>query len=233
MPRDLRNGLLLPLCDALLLRFPSLYETKLVTYESILKQAVDEPSGIDELLAQMAMVLNVEGDIIECGCWRCGSSVIMANYLRTKQVNKKILACDSFEGFDRAELEREQKAGLTTAPSNAFSFASYSYVQKKIAALRLQDIVVPIKGYFQDTLPTLSGPFCLALIDCDLRDSSLYSAETIWPNLSSRGRILFDDYSDNYMFYGPKQGVDMFVQKYQAEISEHGLLNRLYYVCKA
>jgi hypothetical protein len=104
-------------------------------------------------------------------------------------------------------------------------------VQKKIAALGFQNVVIPIKGYFQDTLPNLSGPFCLALIDCDLKDSLVYSAETIWPNLLSRGCILFDDYLDAE-FRGAKQGVDIFVEKHQAEISEHGLLNRLYYVRK-
>jgi len=179
----------------------------------------------------MATVLNVEGDIIECGSSRCGASIIMAKYLQTHWVNKKILACDSFEGFDRVELKREQKAGLTTATSKSFTSTSYQYVQKKIAALGFQNVVIPIKGYFQDTLPNLSGPFCLALIDCDLKDSLVYSAETIWPNLLSRGCILFDDYLDAE-FRGAKQGVDIFVEKHQAEISEHGLLNRLYYVRK-
>lgn len=41
-----------------------------------------------------------------------------------------------------------------------------------------------IKGYFQDTLPNIVGPFCLVFIDCDLRDSLVYAAETLWPLLS-------------------------------------------------
>lgn len=215
------------LLNTLLLHFPSLYRTKLVFYETNLRAG----GGIDELLAQLAMVLDVEGEIIECGSSRCGASILMAQYLRSRRINKKILACDSYEGFDRAELEREQKDGLTTATSSAFTSTSYQYVQKKIAALGLQNTITPIKGYFQDSLPNIPGPFCLALIDCDLRDSLLYSAEAIWPKLSSGGRILFDDYID-VEFRGAKQGVDIFVEKHQAEISEHGLLNRLYYACK-
>jgi hypothetical protein len=216
------------LLNSLLLHFPSLYRTKLVLYET----NISAGGGIDELLAQLAAVLDVEGEIIECGSSRCGASIIMANYLRTQQANKKILACDSYEGFDQSELKREQDAGLTTLRDTMFTSTSYKYVQKKIAALRLKDTVIPIKGYFQDSLPNIAGPFCMALIDCDLRDSLVYAAETIWPNLSSGGRILFDDYLDP-VFRGAKQGVDIFVEKYQAEISEHGLLNRLYYACKA
>ena len=215
------------LLNAVLLWFPFLYRTKFVFYETNLRAA----GGVDELLAQMETILDVEGDIIECGSSRCGASIIMANYLRKQKINKKILACDSYEGFDRSELKREQKAGLTTVTSSAFTSTSYRYVQKKIVALEFQDTVIPRKGYFQDSLPNISGPFCLALIDCDLRDSLVYSAETIWPNLSSGGRILFDDYLSPD-FRGAKQGVDFFVEKHSAEILEHGQLNRLYYVCK-
>jgi hypothetical protein len=215
------------LLNAVLLQFPFLYRTKLVFYETNLQSE----GGIDELLAQMAIVLDVEGNIIECGSSRCGTSIIMAHYLRTKHVNKKILACDSFEGFDQDELKREQKAELTTATSNSFTSTSYQYVQKKIVALGFQDTVIPIKGYFQDTLPKIAGSFCLALIDCDLKDSLVYSAETIWPKLLSRGCLLFDDYL-HPEFRGAKQGVDIFVKKHRAEISEHGLLNRLYYLRK-
>ncbi len=213
--------------NTMLLRFPFLYRTKLVFYETNFLGSGE----IDELLAQVGTVLDIEGDIIECGSSRCGTSVIMANYLRSRHVSKKILACDSFEGFDRAELNRERKAGLTSAPSDSFTSTSYEYVKKKIAVLGLQEQVIPIKGYFQDVLPNITGPFCLALIDCDLKDSLIYSAETIWPHLSSGGRILFDDYL-HPDFKGAKLGVDNFVDKHRAEISEHGLLSCLYYVCK-
>jgi hypothetical protein len=215
------------LLNTVLLQFPILYRTRLVFYETNLITA----GGIDKLLAQMATVLRVKGDIIECGSSRCGASIIMAKYLRAQRVNKKILACDSIEGFDRVELKREQKAGLSTATNKSFTSTSYQYVQKKIAALGFQNAVIPIKGYFQDTLPNLSDPFCMALINCDLKDSLVYSAEVIWPNLSNEGCILFDGYLSSD-FKGAKQGVNIFLEKYQTEISEHGLLNRLYYVRK-
>ena len=89
-----------------LLIFPFLYRTKLVNYETDL----EENHGIDDLLQQLNMVLNLEGDIIECGSSRCGTSIIIANYLRSKQVySKMIYACDSFEGFDRYELRQERE----------------------------------------------------------------------------------------------------------------------------
>ncbi len=224
----LKHAIPLALLNMLLLRFPSLYRTKLVFYETNLQAN----GGIDELLDQLSTVLDVEGDIVECGCSRCGASVIMAHYLQIQQVDKKILACDSYEGFDLIELENERKDGRTTAHKNSFTSTSYEYVQKKIATLGFQNVVLPIKGYFQDSLPKINGPFCMALIDCDLKDSLVYSAETIWPKLSSGGRLLFDDYLES-QFKGAKQGVEIFLEKHGHEIAEHGLLHRLYYVCKA
>jgi hypothetical protein len=144
---------------------------------------------------------------------------------------KLVFACDSYEGFDTVELARERAVGLTAVTPRAFTSTSYTYVQRKIAALGLEGIVIPIRGYFQDTLPTLNGPFCLALIDCDLRDSLIFAASTIWPRLSPGGRLLFDDYADPG-FKGARQGIDLFVEQHQLEIADHGLLGRFYFATR-
>lgn len=215
------------LLNNLLLTFPALYQTNIVYYETNLRQN----QGIEELLAQLNLVLDRAGDIIECGSSRCGASVIMAKQLQSKQVHKIIYACDSFEGFDRLELEKERKASLTEAPDSAFTSTSYEYVKKKVEKLGVDHIVVPIKGFFQETLPHLKANFCFALIDCDLKDSIIYTAEMIWPNLVSGGRMVFDDYTaEDYR--AARLGIDFFINKYQHEIAEHGLMNRLYYACK-
>jgi len=97
----------------ILLTFPLLYKTKFVHYESHL--AFD--NKIEGFLEEFDKVSGIEGDIIECGSARCGTSVIMANHIRKKRINKKIYACDSFQGFDK----EEQKSDLTTSSSDAFT----------------------------------------------------------------------------------------------------------------
>jgi hypothetical protein len=214
-----------PILNSVLLTFPFLYRTKLIKYETNLE------SGIDELLAQLGMVIKLDGSIIECGSTYCGTSIIMAGYARSIHASKVIYAYDSFEGFDCAELEKERKAGLVNASDKAFTITSYEYVKRKIKRLGFEGVVVPVKGYFEQTLPNITGKFCFALIDCDLRDSIVYCAERIWPDLNSGGRIVIDDYTDEG-WKGARLGVDFFTNKYRDEISEHGLLNRLYFVCK-
>jgi hypothetical protein len=177
------------------------------------------------------MVLGLEGNIIECGSARCGASIIMAYHLRARGCTKSVYACDSFEGFDHAELRRERASGLTTASEKSFTSTSYRYVQTKLAKLGVNGVVLPVKGFFQTTLPCISSEFCCALVDCDFRDSVIYCAETIWPHLVSGGRILFDDYTSED-FRGARLGIDDFIEKYENEIEEHGLLNHLYLVKK-
>ncbi len=214
------------LLNEILLQFPFLYQTNLVYYETNFLQ-----SEINELLHQLKCVLDHSGDVVECGSSRCGASIIMANFLRRNGVQKTIYALDSFVGMNSIELEQERKAGLTTASDTAFSSTSYAYVQKKIEKLGVEKVVIPVRGFFQDTLPHIESTMCFALIDCVLQDSVVYCAETIWPHLISGGRLVFDDYTSQE-FQGAKLGIDFFVNKYMDQFSEHGLANNLYSVCK-
>jgi len=209
--------------NSFLLTFPSLYKTKFINYESNL--ALD--NKIEKFLEQLDKVIEIEGNIIECGSARCGTSIIMANYLRKKGIKKKIYACDSFQGFDR----KEHQSDLTTSSLNSFTKISYEYITKKINKLGFSDMIFPIKGFFEETLPKLQSKFCFSLIDCDLEKSLIFSAEHVWKNLSKNGIIVFDDYTA-VKFQGAKKGIDFFVKKYENEIMEHGLKKWLYIVKK-
>lgn len=210
-----------------LLSFPALYRTSLVKYESNLVMN----NGLKDLHRALEKAVQLPGDVIECGSSRCGTSIIIAEYLRARGVRKSVYALDSFVGFPLEELHRERDKGWNSAPDSAFTSTSWEYVNKKIAALGYADTVVPVKGFFQDTLRALRGPFCLALIDCDLRDSLMFCARELWPRLVDSGTMLFDDYLSP-VHRGARLGVDQFVQEYGSEIAAHKLLNRLYRVDK-
>jgi predicted O-methyltransferase YrrM len=209
-----------------LLRFPALYRLRLVNFESNLDAA-----AVEVLLDELGQTFDLPGDIVECGVSRGGASVLMARCLQRAGVAKRIYACDSFQGFDRAELARERSAGLATSPEDAFTSTSLAYVQAKLRALGVGDVVVPVPGYFQDTLGELDVKPAFAFVDCDLRDSLVYCAETLWPRLPPGGRMVFDDYlADGWS--GARLGIDAFVAEHQDEIASHGLRGSLYCVEK-
>jgi hypothetical protein len=209
-----------------LLAFPALYRMSFINFETNLP-----PEGVADLCAQLDLALGLDGDIIECGSSRCGGSIIMAERLRTQQVDKQIYACDSFQGFDPEELRREKLNGLTDTPDDAFTSTSYDYVRAKIARLGHADRICLVRGYFQETLPHLDATFCMALIDCDLKDSLLYCARTLWPRLVSGGRMLFDDYA-SMEYQGARHGILEFVEAQAPEIASHGPLDSLYVAVK-
>src|ERR1044071_3176173 len=93
-----RTRPLLPMStlNSILLRFPFIYRMDFVKYESGLRTN----RGLDDVLSQLNNVRNIEGEIIECGSDRCGTSAIMAQYLNSIGVEKKIYALDVFgDGF--------------------------------------------------------------------------------------------------------------------------------------
>ncbi len=210
----------------LLLSLPFLYKTKFINYESYL----DEYS-IKELLDCINKLKDLPGNIIECGCARYGTTSILGNYLKLNGIEKKIFALDSFTGFDPKELLRERQLGLTNFSSKFFTYSSYEYVVKKIQKLELSAQITPIGGFFKDTLPNLDSKFCMGFIDCDLRESTTFVTEKIWPQLTSGGQLFFDDYYDEEI-KGVKLAVDDFVKNHHNEIEEHGIQKRLYHIKK-
>jgi len=214
------------LINNIFLMFPFIYKTDLINYET-----GTNPTQVNDLKEAINHTKNLKGEIIECGSNRCGTSSILGMHLKLKNINKKIYALDSFTGFDLEELQNERAAGLTTMPFGCYLNNSYNYVVKKIKKIKLTNFVIPIKGYFEETLPKLDMNFCFAFIDCDLGESIKFSAENIWPKLSSNGIIYVHDY-DHPVFQNVKPHVDKFVIDHNNEIKESYPIDGMYMIVK-
>jgi hypothetical protein len=214
------------LLNNLLLSFPQFYHTSWVNYESNLPRP-----ALEDLQQSLRRATRLPGDVIECGSSRCGTSILMARWLRQWGVTKTIYACDSFTGFDRAELRRERTAGWSHEADDAYTSTSYAYVSRKVRVLGYANMVRPVQGYLQQTLPGLAGPFCFALVDCDLRDSMLFAARCLFDKLVPGGWIAFDDYACEAL-KGARLAVDEFVREYASHLATVGLRRHLYLVRK-
>ena len=215
------------LLNNLLLSFPFLYKPKFINYESY-----SDEDGIRDLIGGLNMTRNLPGNIIECGCARCGTGVILAKYLEINHIDKKYYALDAFQGFKEEELEREKDRGFTKASSDSFTYNSYNYVLKKISKLGLSERLFVINGYFEETLAKIDSRFCMGLIDCDLSETITYVAETIWPRLVNDGFLFFDDYGFEN-FKGVTHAVDKFVQAHNRQIGYQGKSGRLFLIKKS
>ena len=214
------------LINNIFLTFPFIYKTNLINYET-----GTNPTQANNLKEAINHTKNLKGEIIECGSNRCGTTSILAMHLKKNNINKKIYALDSFTGFDLEELQNERDLELTTMPLNHYLNNSYNYVIKKIKKIGLTDFVIPIKGYFEETLPKLNMKFCFVFIDCDLGESIKFSAENLWPKLSSNGIIYVHDY-DHPALQNVKPYVDKFVIDHNNEIKESYPIDGMYFIRK-
>ena len=203
---------------------------RFLNYESVI-----DKTGLQDLCELLDLTVTLRGDIVECGSDRCGTSVIMANYVRSHGVKRTIYACDTFEGFLPEELGREKELGRTDVPESTFAFPlQYEYVRKKLVRLGLDGLVVPVRGSFQETFPDFVAarkPLSFVLVDCDLEESMLFCARTLWPLLEPGGVMAFDDYKVE-KFKGARVAVDRFVAPAPKGLASHGLMRRLYYTRK-
>jgi len=175
--------------DRALLTFPQLYPA--VRYESQLTSA--QLAILRSVLAERR-----PGNVIECGVYRAGTTVLLAQELKRMGLSKRIYALDSFAGFER-EIEDEIERGLVpNAGRSAFTTNSVDYVQRKIRALGVDDVIQVVPGFFEQTLPGIADTFCLALIDCDLEKSTEYCLEYLWARVVDGGAVVVDDYQNPF-----------------------------------
>jgi len=226
------NAVPLNWLEKILLMFPSLYKLPLIEYESQLL-----PEHRNAIINKINDILQhgIDGDIIECGTARCGTTAIISNFLKEHGSEKHLYACDSFGGFIPQELQKEQTLGRTRATEGAFTKNSYEYVSAKMKALDCNNVTL-VKGFFQDTLPNLveNKRFSFAFIDCDLADSMLFVMEQVWPKLSSGGIMLCDDYKVDKSG-GVYNAMSKFLERHKSEIAAHGprtSTGKIYFVNK-
>lgn len=173
--------------DRLLLAFPQLYPA--LRYESQLSPAQLQ-------ILRGLLLTGLPGNIIECGVYRGGTTVLLARILSEHHLAKKIYALDSFGGF-AGEIDDEIKRGLVVeAGRTAFRANSADYVRRKLAVLEVADRIEIVPGFFEDTLSTIDDRFCLALIDCDLEQSIAFCLEHLWDRVVDGGHVVVDDYAN-------------------------------------
>jgi O-methyltransferase len=161
-------------------------------------------------LVQRTLDEGVAGDYIETGVWRGGCCILMKAVLAANaDVERKVFVADSFEGLpppkpklfsaDRNDQHHTFKELAVSQAAVAQHFEKYGLLDERI---------VFVKGFFQDTLPKLdAGPFALLRLDGDMYESTIVALENLYPKLSPGGYIIIDDYG---AVEGCKKAVDEF-----------------------
>jgi tetratricopeptide (TPR) repeat protein len=145
------------------------------------------PGYFDSLLPLLQNSLLLPGDLIECGVYKGGATTEFARVI--EGTGKVIHACDTYEGMpepsEHDNYHRKGHFGDTSLVSCATRW--------EVAGVR--DRIVPHKGLFQETFPSMSeNRYCFALLDSDFYVSQMQALEHVYPRMSPGGWVVVDDY---------------------------------------
>lgn len=162
-----------------------------------------------EYVAEMIDEDRVQGSVAELGVFRgCFSSLI-----NQKFPGRKLYLFDTFDGFDKEELERETKKGRSDD-----MFARYhadTSVERMLGNLPSPGQCRVCKGLFPKSITgdAAAETYAFVSIDVDFEDSIYEGLRFFYPRLNDGGVIFLHDYNSAFL-----SGVKISVKRYEREL---------------
>jgi len=148
-------------------------------------------------LAEQVIEEGIAGDFLEAGVWRGGACIYMRGILDAHaETGRKVFVADSFAGLPEPDPDRyPADAGDPHHTIKELS-VPLEEVKKNFAQYGLlDDRVVFLNGWFEDTLP--SAPIkelALLRLDGDMYSSTTQTLEALYSKVSMNGFIIIEDY---------------------------------------
>lgn len=134
------------------------------------------PENIDTLVQLVQSVESIKGDIVECGSYKCGSTIAMA-----ASTSKYIFGFDTFEGLPYSDGGFE-------------NFADVDF-DEVLRAIHPYTNIVLFKGKHEETVGKFTPrPISMLFMDSDYYQSHLICLKHFVPMLTDGGKIVFHDY---------------------------------------
>lgn len=174
---------------------------------------------------------DIQGDFVECGVWRGGSSMVIAKTLKMlNKQDRKIYLYDTFEGMPEPSLkdtkirnsEDPKKIWETEKKKGGWCAVSLEEVRKNLQTTNYtSENLIFIKGMVEDTIPKTSPEkIALLRLDTDFYNSTYHEFVNLYPKLEKGGVLIIDDYGS---WKGSREATD----QYFLEKNLHPLLHRV------
>lgn len=137
----------------------------------------------------------VPGDFIEAGVWKGGAGLLLRACQEAYGCADRITyLADSFQGLPKPDADRYPVDAGDQHHTYAHLVIDLPRVKELIDSFALSSVVY-VKGWFEDTLHKLLGPFALIRLDGDMYGSTIQSLDALYPKLSPGGWVIIDDYA--------------------------------------
>ena len=182
---------------------------------------------------------SIAGDLAECGIWRGGSCMMMAQtLLASGDRDRRILMYDTYEGHPQPDPERdidlwgnsgyeEWRRQTSEGQVKGWGCASLKEVRENMQTTGYPDDKLEyVKGMVEETVPVhIPERLALLRLDTDWYKSTRVALVYLYPKLVTGGVLVIDDYGH---YRGQRQAVD----EYFAAAGGRPLLHRIDYSCR-
>ena len=218
--------------------FPEDIPNRLVeTYKKVQPYTMTSPERIFSLCEAVKYVhaADIEGDIVECGVWKGGSMMAVAEtLLNINDLSRNLYLFDTFEGMTPPTEHDVDIAGVTAESllertdkindESVWCYASLEIVKNAVNSVGYPNEKIHfVKGMVEQTIP-FAAPDKIALLrlDTDWYESTKHEMEHLFPRLSKGGVLIIDDYGH---WKGARKAIDEYIKDHGIKI----LLNRIDY----
>lgn len=175
----------------------------------------------------------IEGAIVECGVWRGGSMMVVAQtLLDLSKLNYDLYLFDTFDGMSPPTHEDRTFSGTAAAdvlersPRGSNVWARSPIEQTRSALYSIgypKERIHFVAGRVEDTIPA-RAPERIALLrlDTDWYESTRHELIHLFPRLITGGVIIIDDYGH---WQGARKATDQYLTEHHIPL----LLNRIDY----
>jgi predicted O-methyltransferase YrrM len=176
----------------------------------------------------------VPGDIVECGVWRGGSSMLAAlALLEAGDDERALYLYDTFAGMSEPGERDVTVSGASARPEwrqaqrgevNEWCYSPLEEVERNLRSTGIDPARLHfVEGKVEDTIPaTAPEQIAVLRLDTDWYESTWHELTHLYPRLSPGGVLIVDD-------YGHWQGAREAVDRYFGEVAEPILLARTDY----
>ena len=174
----------------------------------------------------------IEGDIVECGVWRGGSTMVAALTLLGLNVEPRDLYLyDTFEGMSEPSEKdittdgrnaRDRWEKSQEGNTNQWCYAPLDDVKNNLASTNYPEIKLHfVQGKVEDTIPnTAPRRIAILRLDTDWYESTYHNLLHLYPRLAIGGVLILDD-------YGAWEGAREATDQYFREIGKSLFLGRI------
>ncbi len=207
--------------------FSSFHKT---IYNFVANHTMTSPERIFSLIEAILYIEKnkIEGDIVECGVWKGGSMMAVAETLKkTGNFSRNLYLYDTYEGMPPPSEHDKDYSGksagelLNSDPDReknlVWAYSALNIVKEGMRSTGYPDIKTKyVQGKVEETIPaTIPTKIALLRLDTDWYESTKHELEHLFPLLVDGGVLILDDYGH---WQGARKAVDEYFEKNKPRI---------------